>query len=139
MSGVMRLTLRYRFAASHRLASPALSAEENRRIYDKCNNPFGHGHDYVLDVSVEGPVDETGQVVRRVELDDLVNARVLRLLDHRDLNTDVEAFGGRVTTTENLTDVIRTELERHWTLAPRLAGLRISETPRNTFSWETSQ
>ena len=132
----MRLTARYRFAAAHRLATPVLSEEENRRLYGKCNNPYGHGHDYVLEVSVEGPVDESGQVVRRSQLDDLVRERVLRLLDHKDLNKDVAAFEGRVTTTENLAAVIRGQLEQHWTLGPRLAGLRISETPRNTFSWE---
>src|SRR5579863_1351726 len=98
MTGV-RLTARYRFSASHRLATPALSAEDNRRIYGKCNNPYGHGHDYVLEVSVEGLVDADGQLVRRQELDALVAERVLTLLDHKDLNTDVDGFAGRATTT----------------------------------------
>jgi 6-pyruvoyltetrahydropterin/6-carboxytetrahydropterin synthase len=138
MSNV-RLTARYRFSASHRLATPALSADENRRIYGKCNNPYGHGHDYTLEVSVEGPLGEDGQLVRREELDALVAEHVLTLLDHKDLNSDVTAFAGRVTTTENLAAVVRAQLEQHWTLAPRLAGLRISETPRNTFSWESSR
>jgi len=135
----LRLTSRYHFSASHRLATAALTAEENRRVYGKCNNPYGHGHDYVLEVSVEGPVGEDGQLVRREELETLVADRVLALLDHKDLNTDVAGFAGRVTTTENLAAVIRAQLEQHWTLTPRLAGLRISETPRNTFSWEGSR
>jgi 6-pyruvoyltetrahydropterin/6-carboxytetrahydropterin synthase len=135
----MRLTARYHFSASHRLATEALTPEENRRIYGKCNNPYGHGHDYVLEVSVEGPVGEDGLLVRREELDELIARRVLALVDHRDLNRDVAGFAGRVTTTENLADVVRAELERHWTLQPRLAALRISETPRNTFTWEGSR
>jgi len=132
----VRLTARYGFAAAHRLHTPALSAEENRRLYGKCNNPYGHGHDYVLEVSVEGLVAEDGQLVRREELDALVKEHVLALVDHKDLNRDVAGFEGRVTTTENLAEVLRSQLERHWTLTPRLAGLRISETPRNTFSWK---
>lgn len=135
----MRLTARYHFSASHRLVTPALSAEENRRIYGKCNNPYGHGHDYVLEVSVEGPVGPDGQLVSRGELDTLVEKNVLAHLDHKNLNTDVAGFGGRATTTENLAAVIRAQLLENWTLAPRLAGLRISETPRNTFSWESSR
>ena len=73
----MRLTSRYRFSASHRLDTPALTPEENRQLYGKCNNPYGHGHDYVLDVSVEGPVDRDGQIVDREALDALVRERVL--------------------------------------------------------------
>jgi 6-pyruvoyltetrahydropterin/6-carboxytetrahydropterin synthase len=73
----MRLTSRYRFAAAHRLDSPALNPEENRRLYGKCNNPFGHGHDYVLDVTVEGSPGEDGQVVSRQALDRTVREAVL--------------------------------------------------------------
>ena len=135
----IRLTARYQFAASHRLHTPALSAEENRRLYGKCNNPYGHGHDYTLEVTVEGAVAEDGQVVRREELDALVARHVLALVDHKDLNRDVAGFQGRVTTTENLAEVLRLQLERHWNLAPSLAGLRISETPRNTFTWKSPQ
>jgi 6-pyruvoyltetrahydropterin/6-carboxytetrahydropterin synthase len=135
----VRLTSRYFFSASHRLATPALSSDENRRVYGKCNNPYGHGHDYVLEVSVEGPVGDDGQLVCREELDALVADRVLTLLDHKDLNADVPGFSGRVTTTENLASVIRAQLEQHWALTPRLAGLRISETPRNTFSWDNRE
>jgi 6-pyruvoyltetrahydropterin/6-carboxytetrahydropterin synthase len=136
----MRLTQRYRFAASHRLDTPALSAEENRRLYGKCNNAYGHGHDYVLEVSVEGEVGQDGLVVRREELDALVAERVLARLDHKDLNTDVAEFAvpntTTVPTTENLATVIRCRLERHWTLKPRLVRVQISETARNTFCWE---
>lgn len=131
----MRLTCRYHFSASHRLDTPALSAEENRRLYGKCNNPFGHGHNYILDVTVEGSVDPNGQVVDRRELNELVERHVLGLVDHKDLNRDIPAFVG-VPTTENLAALIERALTEHWNLAPRLARIRISETERNTFVLE---
>ncbi len=99
----MRLTRRYRFAASHRLDSPVLSAEENRKLYGKCNNPYGHGHDYSIDISVEGPLNADGMVVDREALDRLVEERVLRVLDHKNLNQDVPEFERAVPTTESAT------------------------------------
>ena len=133
----MRLTRRYRFAASHRLNSDALTPDENARLYGKCNNPFGHGHDYVLDVSVEGPVDASGQIVDRGALDALVQERVLAHVDHRNLNSDLPELQSQVATTENLAFAIEQMLARDWTLAARLARVRISETARNTFELET--
>ena len=133
----MTLTRRYRFAASHRLNSDALTPEENARLYGKCNNPFGHGHDYVLDVSVEGAVNDTGQIVDRQALDTLVQERVLGRVDHRNLNCDLPELQSRVATTENLAFAIERMLAREWTLPARLARVRISETARNTFELET--
>lgn len=132
----MHLTSRYHFSAAHRLDTPALSPEENRRLYGKCNHPFGHGHNYTLDVTVEGPVGEDGQVARRAALDRLVQDAVLQHLDHRNLNTDLAEFATCVPTTENLARVIQSRLEAHWTLPARLVRLRIAETDRNTFVWE---
>jgi 6-pyruvoyltetrahydropterin/6-carboxytetrahydropterin synthase len=132
----MRLTSRYRFSASHRLDTPALSPEENRSLYGKCNNPHGHGHDYVLDVTVDGPVGEDGQVVNREALDRVVRERVLARLDHKNLNADIPKLAGSVTTTENLATLVRGELADGWTLPARLARVRISETARNTFELE---
>lgn len=132
----MRLTSRYRFAASHRLYASGLSEEENRALFGKCNNPHGHGHDYVLDITVEGPVDGSGQVVNRMALDALVEERVLARLDHKNLNCDLGEFADAVPTTENLAHVIRGSLASQWTLAPRLVRIQISETARNTFAWE---
>ncbi|MCU1334499.1 MAG: hypothetical protein JWO19_80 [Bryobacterales bacterium] len=132
----MRLTSRYRFSASHRLDTPALSAEENRTLYGKCNNPHGHGHDYVLDITVDGPVDEHGQVVNREALDELVRERVLGRLDHKNLNVDVPELSGSVATTENLAMLVQGALAERWTLPARLARVRISETARNTFELE---
>jgi 6-pyruvoyltetrahydropterin/6-carboxytetrahydropterin synthase len=128
------LTRRYRFAASHRLHTPALSEEENRKLYGKCNNPFGHGHDYLLDVTVEGSPDQSGQLANRTCLDDLVRDRVLSQLDHKNLNEDRPEFRADVPTTENLAMRVRTLLERDWNLPARLSAVRISETERNTFT-----
>jgi 6-pyruvoyltetrahydropterin/6-carboxytetrahydropterin synthase len=129
----MRLTSRYRFAASHRLNTDALSPRENARLYGKCNNPHGHGHDYVLDVTVDGAPDESGQIVHRGALDALVEGQVLARVDHRDLNSDVPELAGQVTTTENLARAVETMLKARWTLPARLVRVRIAETARNTF------
>ncbi len=129
----MRLTRRYRFAASHRLNTEALSPEENAALYGKCNNPYGHGHDYELDVTLEGFPDSTGQIVRRDALDALVERQVLSVVDHRNLNCDVPALKGEVTTTENLAFAIEKMLSDAWDLPARLARVRVSETARNTF------
>ena len=93
---------RYLLSASHRLHSDALSAEENRAAYGKCNNPHGHGHNYGVEVLVGGAVDaETGMVVNLVALDEAVRARVIDRFDHTNLNLD-PYFKNRVPTTENL-------------------------------------
>lgn len=134
----LTLTCRYRFAASHRLNTDALSPQENASLYGKCNNPFGHGHDYVLDVTVAGPLEPSGQIVNREALDALVAAQVLARLDHRNLNCDVPELQGRVPTTENLSSAIERMLASHWTLPVALARVRISETARNTFELATN-
>jgi 6-pyruvoyltetrahydropterin/6-carboxytetrahydropterin synthase len=134
----VRLTARYRFSASHRLDSPALSPEENRRLYGKCNYPHGHGHDYVLEITVEGPVDENGQVVNREAMDALVRERILGRLDHKNLNADIPEMAGSVATTENLATLVHGALAGNWTLPARLARVRISETARNTFELEVA-
>lgn len=133
----MKLTRRYRFAASHRLDVPSLSPEENRRLFGKCNNPYGHGHDYVVDVTVDGQPDESGQIVNRAALDDLVHERILKQLDHKNLNCDVTELRGVVPTTENLAEALNRMLLRDWPLPARLSGVRISETDRNTFELRT--
>ncbi len=135
---MIRLTRRYRFCSSHRLHAPGLSETENRELYGKCNNPYGHGHDYALDVSVRGPLDtESGRVVDLAALDGLVREQVVDALDHRDLNTEVAAFAqGLVPTTENLAVEIRSRLASRWGKVfpgdgPALDGIRIQETKRN--------
>jgi 6-pyruvoyltetrahydropterin/6-carboxytetrahydropterin synthase len=136
---VIQVTRRYSFSASHRLHTPSLSEEENRLLYGKCNNPFGHGHNYVLDVSVRGPVDaRSGRAVDPAELDRLVRDRVMAELDHRNLNEQIEEFQRIVPTTENLGLLIHSRLQRAWPSVfpgqwPRLEKVRIAETERNIF------
>ncbi len=132
----MKLTRRYRFSASHRLDTPALTAEQNAKLYGKCNNPYGHGHDYVLDVTVAGSPDESGQIVGREALDTLVKDRILARFDHHNLNTDIAELKGVVPTTENLAVTIEQALAGGWPLEARLDRVRISETERNIFELE---
>jgi 6-pyruvoyltetrahydropterin/6-carboxytetrahydropterin synthase len=136
---VFRVTRGYEFAASHRLHSAALAENENRRLYGKCNNPYGHGHNYRIEVSARGPLDErTGRAVDIRELDALVDREILAAFDRRDLNTEIEAFAHAVPTSENLAREIARRLSRAWPSAfpgpwPRLERIRIAETPRNIF------
>lgn len=134
----MTITRRYRFSASHRLHSTALDDERNRSVYGKCNNPLGHGHDYVLEVTVSGPVDEqSGRVVDPARLDHAVYAAVLADWDHRNLNAEVSEFAVVPPTSENLLRAawrrLQQALERDFPAGPRLVRLRLEETPRNRF------
>jgi 6-pyruvoyltetrahydropterin/6-carboxytetrahydropterin synthase len=133
----LRVTRRYRFAAAHRLHAGAFSEQENRALYGKCNNPHGHGHDYVLEVSVAGPVDEvSGRVFSPAALDRLVAETALAAFDHRNLNAEVPEFTYVPPTTENLAQLIRQRLLARWAELghrARLAGIRLRETQRNTF------
>jgi 6-pyruvoyltetrahydropterin/6-carboxytetrahydropterin synthase len=123
---------RYLLSASHRLHTPALTAEQNRAAYGKCNNEHGHGHNYFVEVLVGGAVDaETGMVVNLVALDDAVRARVLDRFDHANLNLD-PLFAGRVPTTENFCKTIFNLL--HDALpAGDLENVRVEETENNFF------
>src|ERR1700733_11287263 len=97
------LTRRYSFSASHRLHSDQMSEAENQTLYGKCNNPYGHGHNYVVEVTLAGPVDPaTGMIANLVDLDAYVSSRVIEPFDHTYLNKDVPAFRDRVPTTELL-------------------------------------
>ncbi|MBI4460856.1 MAG: 6-carboxytetrahydropterin synthase [Acidobacteria bacterium] len=123
------LTRRAEFSASHYYHSPALSAEENQRLYGKCNNPHGHGHNYVLEVTVQGEIDpRSGMVVDLKQLKEVMAREVLNMLDHRFLNEEVPVFAHVIPTTENLA------VEIWRMLAPkllfcRLHRIRIYETP----------
>lgn len=132
-----RLTRRYTFSASHRLHTAAMTDEENAELYGKCNNPFGHGHNYVLEVSVRGPVDaESGRVVSIGELDAYVEREVICRLDHKDMNHDVPDFAGLVPTSENLSVVVEKRLRRKWSDSfgtALLDAVRVQETKRNLF------
>ena len=128
------LTRRYGFSASHRLHSAALSDEENRNTYGKCNNPYGHGHNYFIEITVSGPVDpQTGMVCNLADLDGWVRDNVLERYDHQDLNHLTE-FAERAPTTENLCVEIYELLHRDFTKA-HLERVRIEETMMNSFEY----
>jgi 6-pyruvoyltetrahydropterin/6-carboxytetrahydropterin synthase len=121
------------------LHSAGFTEQQNRELYGKCNNPYGHGHDYVLDVTAAGPVQPgSGQVVHIPTLDRLVSERVLRDFDHRYINADLAEFSALVPTSENIMQVIEDRLMTHWSEVfpgewPRLEGIRLRETKRNFF------
>jgi 6-pyruvoyltetrahydropterin/6-carboxytetrahydropterin synthase len=141
---MIRVTRRYRFAASHRLHSERFSEGANRALYGKCNNPHGHGHDYVLEVCVSGPLDPvSGQVINVSKLDNLVASRVVQDFDHKYMNADVREFQEVVPTSENILRVIEDRLAAHWHSAfpadgPRLESIRLRETKRNLFELRAS-
>lgn len=123
----------YTFAAAHRLHAPALSDEENRAIYGKCNNPNGHGHNYTVEVSVAGPVDSaTGMVIDLVTMDLKVRA-VLDQMDFQHLDRELAAFADKPSTAENIVVYLWNEL------APRFKGhlrqLKLWETRKNIFEY----
>ncbi len=135
---MIELTRRYRFPAAHVLRDPALSDEENARIYGKCASPGGHGHDYGVEVTVTGPVDEiSGQIVAPELLDEIVRDCVLERFGYRLLNED-PLFEARVPTAENIVRAVVGALagplsERS---RARVARVRLVETRRNSFECE---
>jgi 6-pyruvoyltetrahydropterin/6-carboxytetrahydropterin synthase len=125
---------RYRFAASHRLHTEKLSEEENARVFGKCANPYGHGHNYVLEVSVSGEVDPaTGMIANLTELDSFVEREVIEVFDHHSLNEDVAAFRDVVPTTENLCIEIYKRLKSF--PKAKLERVRVQETSNNSFEY----
>jgi len=125
------VTRRVHFNAAHRLHNPARSDDWNRETFGPCNNPSYHGHNYELDVTVEGEISaDTGYVMDLTVLRRLVEERVLSRLDHRNLNVDVPWFADRIPTAENIAVVVWRELREALpdTLALRV---RLWETPRN--------
>jgi len=130
------VTRRATFSASHRLFNPALSEEENTNLYDKCSNPRGHGHNYILEVTVAGePSKESGYVIDQKILKQIVHTEIIRRVDHKHLNEDVDFLRGIIPTTENL-------VREFWKiLAPRipsgkLYSIRLRETENNSVEYK---
>ena len=122
---------REHFNAAHRLHNPALSPEENMRLFGKCNHPNSHGHNYDLVVAVSGEIDpRTGFVIDTKYLSDIIKAKVLDLMDHRNLNLDVPGLSGKIPTTENVAvhiyELLRTEIDSKFDLK-----ITLYETERN--------
>ena len=125
---------RYRFAASHRLHTDNLSTEENRRLYGKCNSPYGHGHNYTIEVTLTGPVDPaTGMIANLGDLDPFVEGRVVDAFDHKYLNEEIPEFQRVVPTTENLAREIFRRLQPF--PSAKLERVRIEETSKNSFEY----
>jgi len=132
------LSRRYLFSASHRLHSEAMSDEENQETYGKCNNLYGHGHNYVVQVTVSGQVDEkTGMVCNLTDLDSLIEREVLSRFDHENLNT-LQEFAQQVPTTENLCIQIYEIVNRGFAQA-HLESVRLQETMMNSFEYAGKQ
>jgi 6-pyruvoyltetrahydropterin/6-carboxytetrahydropterin synthase len=128
----MIVTAKLGFSAAHRLNNPARDAEWNRRVYDKCDNPAGHGHNYAIEVSVEGEIDpETGMVIDLKRLKEIVRRVIISRVDHTNLNSDVDFLRGVIPTAENLAVAFWREL------APaidqgRLVEITLKETENNS-------
>lgn len=128
------LTRRYKFSASHRLHSPHFSAEQNREMYGKCNNPYGHGHNYKVEITVSGQPDaETGMVCNLADLDGFVNRVVMPSFELSNLN-QLDAFRNLVPTTENLSRELFHLFRDQFSLA-KVEKVRIEETMMNSFEY----
>jgi 6-pyruvoyltetrahydropterin/6-carboxytetrahydropterin synthase len=131
----LSLTRRYRFAASHRLHRQIFSALENELIYGKCSSPYGHGHNYALEVTVTGAVDPaTGMVANLSELDPFVEREVVEAFDHKYLNEEISEFATEVPTAENVCREIYRRLKSF--PAARLERVRLEETSKNSFEFD---
>jgi 6-pyruvoyltetrahydropterin/6-carboxytetrahydropterin synthase len=126
----MKITRRFSFAASHRLFNPSLPEAENRRIFQQCHER--HGHNFTLDVTVEGEIDPaTGMVMNFHELKKAVDTRVIRYFDHRDFEKDIPEFAGQVQTVENIIRIIWNRLQPHLPAGVKLSGIKLMETENN--------
>ena len=131
------ITRRFHFSSSHRVYNPALSDEENARLYGKCSNPSGHGHNYVMDVTVAGEVDtETGFVMDLTELKRIVEETIIAKVDHHNLNVDVDFMMGILPSTENVAvkfwEQIVNRINNHHR---KLYSIKIRETVNNSVEY----
>lgn len=128
----VRITNTAHFSAAHRLHNDARDAEWNQRIFDKCNNPYGHGHTYALEVTVEGEIDpEKGWILDFKDLKRIVSERVVKVCDMRNLNTDVPFLAGVIPTAENIAVKVWDELAPAVPSGARLVRIVLHETERN--------
>lgn len=126
---MIRVTRRVEFSAAHFYHNPDFSPEENRRVFGKCNNPHGHGHNYVLEVTIAGEPDPTtGMVLDLKELKDILQAEIIDRMDHRFLNYEVPELTGQIPTTEAIASLIWKLLESKITKG-KLDRVRLYETP----------
>ena len=135
---MVRITEQFEFSASHRLHCPQLTDEDNSRLFGKCNNPRGHGHNYVVEITVEGAVDETGRVIALSALEEIVNRRLINRFDHKYLNEDTEEFRSMNPSVEDIArvawDLLNDSIE-----SAQLANVRVYDTQNmgGLFRWIT--
>src|SRR5580692_12032925 len=123
------ITRKIEFSAAHLYHNPEFSAQENRRVFGKCNNPNGHGHNYVLEVTVGGEMDpQTGMVLDLKELKEIMEREVMDRMDHRYLNAEVPELAGKIPTCENIAVVIWQLLESKISHG-KLDRVRLYESP----------
>jgi 6-pyruvoyltetrahydropterin/6-carboxytetrahydropterin synthase len=135
-SNRMLLTRSYEFSASHRLYSPALSEAENWELFGKCSYANGHGHNYEVEVTVSGPIEErAGRVMDTAVLDAIVEREILERYDHRHLNYDAPEFAEVVPSAENITKAIWERLQPQIPAPARLHRILLRETARNIFEY----
>ena len=126
----MRVTKRFTFSASHRLFNRSMADDDNKSLFGQCNRP--HGHNFVLEVTVEGPVDpKTGMVINFQDLKHIVNKNVVEYFDHQDFENDIPEFADKVQTVENLARIVWDRLADKFPFGPRLAKIKICETSDN--------
>ncbi|KAI8928777.1 hypothetical protein BC831DRAFT_447364 [Entophlyctis helioformis] len=126
------------FSAAHRMHSPALSAEENRAVFGKCNNPNGHGHNYRVQVTVRGEIDPvTGMVLNLTVLKDCMQRGIMDVMDHRNLDLDVPYFQGKVSTAEVIAVFIWEQMQAYLPKSDNYAlyEVRLHETDNNTITY----
>ena len=132
------ITRRFHFSSSHRVFNPALSNEENINLYGKCSNPNGHGHNYVMDITVAGEIDsETGFVMDLTELKKIVEEAIINKVDHKNLNVDVDFMSGVLPSTENIAVKFWQQIENKINNPNRkLYSVKLKETVNNSVEYK---
>ena len=138
---MMLITRKFHFSASHRLFDPKLSDEENLKIFGKCSNPNGHGHNYIMDVTISGEVEQsTGFVMDLAELKSIVEKHIIEKVDHKNLNIDVDFLKGVLPSTENLAVRFWEQIESSVITENRkLYSIRLQETVNNSAEYRGKQ
>jgi 6-pyruvoyltetrahydropterin/6-carboxytetrahydropterin synthase len=133
----MYITRRFHFSSSHRVFNPELSDEENLKIYGKCSNPNGHGHNYVMDVTVSGEINEdTGFVMDLTDIKLIVEEKIINKVDHKNMNIDVDFMKGVLPSTENIARKFWEQIESMINTSNRkLYSIKISETVNNSVEY----
>ncbi|XP_012529607.1 6-pyruvoyl tetrahydrobiopterin synthase [Monomorium pharaonis] len=131
------LTRKAQISCSHRLNSPFLTDEENKQVYGKCNNVWGHGHNYTVEVTIRGPVDpSTGMVMNLEELKACMDKVLMDQMDHKNIDKQVFHLRNTVSTTENVAIYIFEELKTHMSNPELLYEVKVHETDKNVMSFK---